>query len=330
MEQLVHNFCQYALDNGAVLKPILMDPKDMKGPSISNPTVLVDNDKIYCNLRNLNYTMYHSEKKKFEHQWGPLLYVHPEDDVTLTTYNIMGELNSDLNFERYSHIDMSRCQKHKPIWEFIGLEDCRLIKWDNRLFVCGVRRDTTPNGVGRMELSEIEKIDNTWTEVSRFRIPAPGKDDTYCEKNWMPILDKPFHFVKWSNPTEVVKVDMEKKTCDTVFKGKYLEGFKDWRGNSQLVPFGDDHYIAYVHECDLWFDECQRKDSMYRHRFLVWDRDFNLVKHSPLFTFMDTWVEFGCGMDRYKDGYILTFGVQDNMSFVMTITHEALERFVYA
>ena len=326
---MVHNFCRYALDNGATLKPILVNSKDLKGPSISNPTVLVDGDKIYCNLRNLNYTMYHSELKKFEHQWGPLIYVHPENDVTLTTHNIMGELNSTLDFVKYSHIDTSKLDQ-KPIWEFIGLEDCRLIKWDDKLYVCGVRRDTTPNGVGRMEMSEIVYEDHVWKEVARYRLPAPGKNNTYCEKNWMPILDKPYHFIKWSNPTEVVKVNLDDLSCETVFVGEKVENDKDWRGNSQVIPFGDDHYIAYVHECDLWFDECQRKDSIYRHRFLVWDKDFNLVKYSPLFTFLDTWVEFGCGMDRYKDGYILTFGAQDNTSFVMTISHEALEKFVYA
>ena len=326
---MIHNFCQYALNNGAILKPILTDAKDLKGPSISNPTVLVDGDKIYCNLRNLNYTMYHSEKKKFEHQWGPLIYVHPENDVTLTTHNILGELDDKLDFVNYSHINTSALDK-KPLWEFIGLEDCRLIKWEDKLYVCGVRRDTTPNGVGRMELSEVVYDKGIWKEVSRFRIPAPSPDNSYCEKNWMPILDKPFHFIKWSNPTEVVKVDIELKTCENVFVGEKVEAEKDWRGNSQVVPFGDDHYIAYVHECDLWFDECERKDSIYRHRFLVWDKNFNLVHHSPLFTFMNAWVEFGCGMDRYKDGYILTFGVQDNMSFVMTISHDALEKFIYA
>ncbi len=40
------------------------------------------------------------------------------------------------------------------------------VKWDGKLYMCGVRRDTKPNGEGRMELSEI--VDGK--EVSRFRI----------------------------------------------------------------------------------------------------------------------------------------------------------------
>ena len=44
----------------------------------------------------------------------------------------------------------------KPVWEFIGLEDARLMYWDDNIYLSGVRRDTKPDGEGRMELSIIE------------------------------------------------------------------------------------------------------------------------------------------------------------------------------
>ena len=37
--------------------------------------------------------------------------------------------------------------------DFIGLEDGRLLKWNDKYYLTGVRRDTTTNGQGRMELS---------------------------------------------------------------------------------------------------------------------------------------------------------------------------------
>ena len=47
----------------------------------------------------------------------------------------------------------------KPRWTFIGLEDARLQFWNNELYQTGVRRDTTRNGEGRMELSTIKNMD---------------------------------------------------------------------------------------------------------------------------------------------------------------------------
>ena len=55
----------------------------------------------------------------------------------------------------------------KPIWNFIGLEDARIVKWLDKYLICGVRRDTTTNGQGRMELSEIEIFDDKVNEIKR-------------------------------------------------------------------------------------------------------------------------------------------------------------------
>jgi len=40
-----------------------------------------------------------------------------------------------------------------PMWEFVGEEDCRVVQWLGDYYLVGVRRDTTTNGVGRMEYS---------------------------------------------------------------------------------------------------------------------------------------------------------------------------------
>ena len=69
------SFVKKCIENGGSLYPLVIDPKDMKGPSLTNPSVFYDKitDKLLVNLRNINYTLYHSEKKKYEHCWGPLV-----------------------------------------------------------------------------------------------------------------------------------------------------------------------------------------------------------------------------------------------------------------
>jgi len=157
----------------------------MVGPSLSNPTILVSSGEVLVNLRNLNYVLYHSEGGVFEHAWGPLCYLHQENDQRLVTNNILCGLDSGFDVISHDLVDTSLLDE-KPLWEFVGLEDGRLVGWDGKLFLSGVRRDTTTNGVGRMELSELVRKNGKVIEKSRMRIPAPGADNSYCEKTGCP------------------------------------------------------------------------------------------------------------------------------------------------
>lgn len=317
---------QEFLNAGGRLTPLLIPAKDTNGTAIFNPSVYVTNaGKLLCVLRHCQYTFYHSEKKKFEHEFGPLLYLNPENDITLTTTNYLCELDrKDYSVVKHTKIDTSKLDV-KPIWEFIGLEDARLFEWDDKLYISGVRRDTTTNGQGRMELSEI--VDGK--EVSRWRIPAPGANDTYCEKNWMPVLDLPYHYVKWSNPTEVVRADPENKTCETVALVPTPPSNINYRGGSQVIRIGD-FYVALVHTVRLFKSEAGKKDAIYRHAFLMWDKDWNILKRVREFTFMNSEVEFACGMAYvpWNDEILLSFGYDDNAAFILSLNSQTFVEFL--
>lgn len=112
-----------------------------------NPSVLAVDGRIIVNLRNVGYVLVHSEnEQRFPSRWGPLTYTHPENDRTLRTFNFYMELDSNYNPARIDPVDTSKLDV-PPLWEFIGLEDARLVRWDGRLYMSGVRRDTTTNGV---------------------------------------------------------------------------------------------------------------------------------------------------------------------------------------
>jgi hypothetical protein len=320
------NFVKYVLENGGTIKPLIIPAELTDGTGLCNPSVFVENDKILVNLRHIQYTLYHSELCKYEHQYGPLVYLNPDNDISLRTTNYICELNSNLDLVHYSKVYTSKLDQ-KPLWEFIGLEDARLVKWDGKVYLSGVRRDTTTNGQGRMELSEIEFTDTSVKEISRFRIPAPGDNTSYCEKNWMPILDMPFHFVKWTNKTEVVKVDVEKGTCETVVLKKWIQAPKDLRGGSHVIPYKDG-YLCLNHETDLYKSEAGRKDATYRHRFTYWDNDWNIQKFSPVFSFLNAKIEFACGLAEYQGDYLITFGFQDNAAYILKISAQFMEDFI--
>ena len=293
------------------------------GTANTNPSIFIDGEDLLLNIRKVQYMLYHSEfSQKFLVHCSPLAYLNPENDITLTTTNYLCKLDSNtLTLESFEKVDTSKLDV-KPLWEFVGLEDARIVKWDNKLFLCGVRRDTTTNGVGRMEMSEI--VDGQ--EVNRTRIEPPAQ--SYCEKNWMPVIDMPYHFVKWSNPTEVVKVNLENKSSETVFISKEtLELPRDVRGGSQVVPYKD-YRIALTHEVDLWHNEQGKKDAHYYHRFIVWDKDWNIVATSDAFKIFGANIEFSCGMAVQEDNLLITMGFQDSSAFIVKMPCAYFENLV--
>jgi FkbM family methyltransferase len=321
------NFVKLALENGGSIHPLLVPSSDLKGPSLTNPSIYNDNGKILVNLRNINYTLYHSEKKKYEHPWGPLVYIHPENDQHLRTWNYMCEMDENMRIISHSRIDTSKFPD-KELWEFVGLEDCRIVRWDGKLYVTGVRRDLDTIGTGRMELSEIEFTENGVKEISQHRIPAPPPDQEYCNKNWMPITDMPYHFVKWTNGTEVVKYDIETNTTKTLLVRDWKDlGCIDLRGGSQIIPLGE-YRICLTHETFLFRSPADRKDGTYRHRFVVWDKDWNIIKVSPQFSFMNAEIEFAVGMTEYNGDYLITFGYQDNASYLVRVSKQYVIDFI--
>lgn len=331
----------YALKRGGSLHPIVI-PKEISGneQGMMNPSVFVHEGKVLVNCRHINYILYHSECKKFPHQWGPLVYVHPQNDIALKTTNIIAEFDDNLNLVNAGRVNTEDFDT-EPTWNFIGLEDARLFEWEGRLFLCGVRRDCyNDKGRGRMEMAEVEFINGEWKEVSRNPIPAPNGDSSYCEKNWMPVLDKPYHFIKWSNPTQLVKYNIEDGTCEDAVNDpdNRYDFAHDMRGGSQVVRINENQQMAFIHETSLYRDTFGRKDGSYQHRVVVWDNDWNIVHRSQPFYFMgnahdhvkaiDYTVEFAVGAAFHKGDILISFGLQDNCSYILRMPQDVFMQFL--
>jgi tetratricopeptide (TPR) repeat protein len=170
---------------------------------------------------------------------------------------------------------------------------------------------------------ELSLISSGAKETERSRIEPPTK--SYCEKNWMPILDMPFHYVKWTSPTEVVKVNTKKGTSETIATVKQKITFpRDIRGGSQVITVGK-YRIALTHEVELWKNEQGKKDAQYYHRFIVWDMEWNIVGYSEDFKFMTANIEFSCGLAYDGNDFIIPFGFQDSTAFILRLPRHVFE-----
>lgn len=325
---MIRNLVKKVILEGGTLTPLIINSSETNGTGLMNPSIYLDDDNLVLNLRHVNYTLYHCENGQlFQNRWGPLAYLNPENDIHLRTNNFFCNLDSDFSIKQYSKVDTSKLDI-QPVWEFIGLEDARVVRWDNRLFLIGVRRDTKTNGEGRMEFSEIINDNGKIKEINRYRIEPPNDPNSYCEKNWMPILDMPYHFVKWTNPTEVVKVDLTTNTSKTIYQSNtFIPNLPDLRGSSQIITYKD-YRFCVVHGLNFFRNKQGQKDATYYHYFVIWDKDWNIVKISDKFSFMGGEIEFCCGMTLYKDDLLITFGFQDNAAYVLKIPKHMIDNVI--
>lgn len=325
---MIENVCKLITERGGKIVPLIVPFELAKGTGQMNPSILIKDGRILMNLRGVQYLILHSEnQQKFPSRWGPLAYMNPESDMHLRTTNFFIEVSPDtLEPIRISQVDTSKLDV-EPLWEFVGLEDVRLTFWDNKYWYCGVRRDTTTIGEGRIEMSEVKITPDTVIEVNRYRIDPPKP--SYCEKNWMPIMDKPFQFVKWTNPTEVVEVNVDSQLAVTIhLSDTTIPNLPDLRGGSSVIRFKD-NYIAIVHEVRLFKNELKQKDAFYFHRFVVWDDNWNLVRVTEPFNFMDARIEFCCGLGILEDKAYISFGFQDNAAYLMQLPLNVLEDLIW-
>lgn len=306
----------------------LIIPADKLQGTIFNPSVLNDNGTLRCVIRTSNYLLHYSHK--ITHPLKKVSYIHPENDLRLVTFNFYGELDPrTYKLIDVHEIDTSITQNYPSVWSFVGHEDVRLVNWEDQLYVSGIRRDIKSNGESRMELCKLD--DDSVHEYNRIRIPIPGEENgetSYCEKNWMPILDKPYHWVKWSNPVQVVRYDKEKHITETVHLSDKKLNIADPRGSSQLIPFNDG-YLALVHSTYLWNKETkQAMDCQYTHRFLFYNKDFEVVKMSDEFTFLGFDIEFSCGMCLHNKNIIIPFSCKDSTANLLVFESKFLNNFL--
>lgn len=339
---MITNLVKLSIKNGGQISPSIIPGDLTDGTGLCNSSIFIDdNGDIILNIRHVHYLLYHSEfNQKYWSGWGCLAYLNPEDNICLKTGNYLCKLDPEtLYVKEFKKVDTSKYDI-EPNWEFIGLEDARVVRWEGKLYISGVRRDIKDDGEGRMELCEIDWNNDHCTEVTRDRILPPTP--TYLEKNWMPILDMPYCYIKWTAPLEIVKVDLStQKTIDapngtinvvnseTIITNDFqIPGARHQRGGSQVIPFQGGR-IAILHECNFFHNENNAKDAHYYHRFIFWDKDWNVIKITKPFKFMDAQIEFNCGLAQKGDDLLITYGYQDNAAYVLRMPIKVLDQLEY-
>lgn len=272
-----------------------------------SPSILINSDNtLLVNIRNFNF-------------------------IYKTTCNHFGAISSiNLQIQEKNIVDTSKLDI-LPLCEWSGLEDARLVKWNDKVYLCGNDRDNKNNslfedyediyvkkfGKRTIVLSEVQIINGKPYEVSKHYMPCPEGDDTYCEKNWMPILDMPYHFIRWTNPTQIVKYDIEKNVTTVVCNKEHNIELKNLRGSSQVIPWNNG-YVAIVHT--TYFKESLEGIDVaykYGHRFIFWDKNWNLTNFSDEFVFFDNGMEYSGGLVYNNNEFLISVAIHESENYII-------------
>jgi len=321
-----YGFIKYLLNNGAEVSPLEINYDEVETLASMNPSIWIDGDIGYINIRAVNYNLFNSRYREYTQTDQPVAYVN-KIEYYLQTENYFGTIDlNTLNIKQISKVQMM--QIHNPAWHFTGLEDARIIKWDENLYLCGVRRDIQEDGQGRMELTKIEWIDNNWVETERTRIPAAGDDTAYLEKNWMPIIDKPYTWIKWSSPFEYCTYDKETNKLNCYFNGNFKACY---RGDSHLVHIGN-YYYCFVHDVlnKQLREETNARVSYYKHFILRINEDLSPAGIFGPFSYDNRFnIEFGCGLAKKDNKLYLTYAEDDAIALIVKFDESLITNLPY-
>lgn len=278
-----------------------------------NPSVINYGGRLLVNLRCVNYYLHHSENSDIPNWGGIVQYIHGENDVRLSTENIIAELDNGLNITSLKYVSLPPVESK---WDFHGLEDIRLVSWSGILHAVGVRRDWNDQGCGRIWIHRLNESFDSYIAEDPIKVQSPS--NVYCEKNWMPIEEDPGKLIRLALPTNLVEIGLD-GTIGELSKNNLPHSYDMARGSSQVIKYKD-NYIAIVHYTRMEKPLGADKDADYDHQLLMWDSNFQLINKSEKFKFTDTRIEFCCGMAFHPDGDLLiSFSIMDNSSNILKV-----------
>lgn len=303
---------EFALANGGsdFVIPMPNKYKFYNGIASINPTIVDYKNELYLNSRVVNYyKIYSTENFPILPTDWPNQIVQ-SNDVYLLSENIIQvpgmKKETELEVPLYFNT------------EYNGLEDARFVIWGNKMYVYGTRFDVVENR-GIIVIYELNDKQEVCSVINVCN------EDTYIEKNWMAISDKPFHFIYDCNISQVVKVDKNTGAYHTIKTGEWHGEEYQLRGNTPLCRLDENSYIAVVHTS---YND-NNDDINYKFKFLFYDNDFNVVKSSDWFVFKNEMCEFCCGMNITNGDINIAYSVLDCDSFIVSFPINKLDEFCF-
>lgn len=277
-----------------------------------NPSIKKTEDGYQVICRTVNYLQIGA--KHFQ----SLDILDPSN--TVKTRNFLVEYDRNFNLLGQQEIIENLQREHVRFVNIQGLEDCRLFDFKGSNWFTCTTLDTNPGQQPQITLCKLEDgSGGSEIHVEQF-IPFMGPDLFRCEKNWLPLVkDGELHMIYSFDPFIIYKPVIEKLPC--IIDKKVLAihqeqkyDFSRFSGSAPPIEF-EDGYLVLVHE-NVYDDQ-----RIYMHRFVYFDRDFNITKLSKPFIYLHKGIEYCCGMtvDHSGELLIMSVGMEDREAYLCSV-----------
>lgn len=244
------------------------------------------------------------------------------EDPTIRTKNFLIEYDREFNVLSQKEIIENLPRERAPS-RIQGLEDCRLINFENNSWLIAVSYDIVPGAVSQVLCHFVNDPDKNCVSIDKM-VHLKGANPS-CEKNWLPFRQgNDIYAIYYYDPFVVYKLNRETGECETVIRYETDFDFSHFRGSATPIAF-DEGYLLLVHE--VTFTEVRN----YTHRFVYLDKNFAIKKVSYPFTFFHKGIEYcsGLTMDHLGKECILSIGVEDRMAVLLTIDLPTLRSMLF-
>jgi len=274
----------------------------------SNPSVVNWNGELWMIQRAVNYQI--DQHGRYSTGTDPII-----------TKNYLVRLTNDYELLSCNLIDLPT-DWPAPVYTLVqGFEDCRLFVYENQLWCTSTVRELDPSGLCQILLT---RIDDAHSSNPKFVDPKilPNHRSDLHQKNWMPFAQQTsslFRFVYSCDPVTVI--NNQGKILSVSQNKLALDNF---RGGSQVVALDDNKYIALIHESVDMFNGLRD----YVHRFIWINAQNQIYGISERFKLNQSRIEFVAGLTRHPNNkdLIISYGVDDNTSWLATISIESLQK----
>lgn len=314
----MNSLAKFVLDHGGADYNLVLNNNMLETKYAgSTPTCLWRFNKLLINIRVLDYNkIYQDDRFDVLGTGINQTYVFNRGGFTSRNMVIYMDGNSQTK-----EIGMIKYPESQVDAYYKGLEDCKYVEWDNKLYAYGTRWDRIADK-GCMCIYELNDELEPVNEIV-----TKNPNGTTCEKNWGAIEDMPFTFIYTVNPTRIVKVDRN-GNC-TFIKEIKQEGVSEFdiKGSTCVVRYSNDEYISLVHSTKYGYENGVHTTKYYT-AFVFYDNNFRVTRMSDWFVFKSDMCEFTCGLAIHNDDVYITYSQLDCTSNVLKTNKDTIEKFI--
>jgi hypothetical protein len=265
-----------------------------------------ENTHLYEGIfRTVNYTINDN---------GHYLYPPNMNYIHTDNYWVTLEKNKVLKQNKIT-ISPNLESEYKRVYHSIqGLEDGRHIFYKDKLYASFTSFEYGKDAKATIVLAHINQENDYTIE----KIVQPKYELDKIQKNWVPFIYKDkLCFVYSYEPFIIIEVNPDNGECKEVLKKEFKYRLNDLRGSAPPIWLEEQGvYLIMTHE--VIFNDTRK----YIHRFLLFDKEFNLLKVSIPFYFHKLFIEFSLSViyDKNLNKLVIPFSYKDGESFLSTIS----------